>query len=72
MAASGPSFVSRSMRPSSLQRAAIFDYKISDVESWVGSSCLTTAVRLGMPTVRFGISFRTQKTVPTSPNDASI
>jgi hypothetical protein len=37
------------------------DYKILDVESEFVSSILTAVVGLGMPTVRFGISFKSQK-----------
>ena len=51
----GPRIVSRAMR------ATIGDCETLDVESWFIASSLTTVVRLGMPTVRFGIPFTTLK-----------
>ena len=51
----GPRIVSSAMR------ATIGDCETLDVESWFIASSLTTVVRLGMPTVRFGIPFTTPK-----------
>ena len=60
MAMPGPLFVSRDC---DCHHATMADCNVLDIEYWSVSPFLTAVVGLGMPTVRFGISFRTQKTV---------